>query len=255
MGNVNSVSGGRTNAIEVGNESSADRGISEVAFYCAELALSTFFPSIKLNLLALYHLEFTLMHSISVYVSDNTRVFEIYNGVVDEKSRCGRGVEDVKVVVLDPKMVKIGRGVCMCVKRDGVLGIPLLADPYDVSVNSDLPKSDISCYFVLPVLIEEDKGVLPCITAVVLTPPSSWMVRVVKLFGELGNIGDGARSGRERNGGVIRSESNWFVTLNVVICHVALNFVKDLRDEKKVFDGSIVTEGGGKDLVVEFSVS
>jgi len=254
MGDVNGVSGWRTNAIEVGNESSVDCGISEVAFHHAELALSTFFPSVELDSLALYHLEFTLMCSISVYVSNNTRVFEIYNGIVDEESRHRRGMEDVEVVVLDPKTVKIGRGMCTCMKGNGVLGIPLLVDPYNVSVNSNLPKSDISCYFVLPILIEKDEGVLPCITTVVLTPPNSWMVRVIKLFGELGNVGDGARSGGERNGGVIRSKSDWFVALNIIVCHVTLNLVKNLRDEEKVFDGGVVMEGGGEDLVVKLSV-
>ena len=80
------------------------------------------------------------------------------------------------------------------------------------------------------------------------------MVGVVYLDTELGNIGDGARSGREGNGGVIDGKPNWFFTLYVVICHVTLDFVKNLRDKEEVFDGGIITEGGGEDLVVKLSV-
>jgi len=67
----------------VGNESSLNGGVGEVVFYHTKLALSILFSPIKLNLLALYCLEFTLMCLISIYVSDNTRVLEIYDGIVD----------------------------------------------------------------------------------------------------------------------------------------------------------------------------
>ena len=88
-GNVNSVSGGRTNAIKMGDELSADGSVGEMSFHHTEFALSVVLPSIELNLLALYCLELTLMHLISVDVSNNTRVLEIYDGIVDEKSGGG----------------------------------------------------------------------------------------------------------------------------------------------------------------------
>jgi len=251
---MNDVSRGRANAVKMGGKSGANGSIGEMALYHAELALGVFFPSVKLDSLTLYCLEFTLVCLIPINVSDNTRVFEVYDGVVDKESGGGRRVEDVEVVILDPRAIEIGGRVCTCVKGNGVLGIPSLADPYDVSVNSNLPKGDVSCNLVLSVLIKENERVLPCITAVVLTPPSSWMVWVIKLFSELGNIGDGTRSGGERDSGVIHSKSDWFVALNIVVQHVTFNFVKDLGDEKKMFDGGIVTESGGKDFVIELSV-
>jgi len=126
-------------------------------------------------------------------------------------------VKNVEVIIFDPRAVEIGRGMCACMKGNGVFRVSPFANSYNVSVNVSLSESDISCYFILPILIEEDKRVLLRITAVILTPSSSWMVRVVELFSELGYIGDGARSGGERNGGVICSESDWLVTLNVVV--------------------------------------
>jgi len=183
------------NAVEMGNKLGVDGGISKVAFHHAEFALGVTFLPVKLNLLAFYHLEFALIRLIPIDVSDNTRVLEIYDGIVDEKSRGGRGMENVEVVIFDPRTIEVGRRVCLHVKRNGVLRAPLLVNPYNVSINPNLPKSDISHYFVLTILIEEDEGVLPHITVVILTPSISWVVWIVKLLGELRNVGDGARCG------------------------------------------------------------
>jgi len=137
------------------------------------------------------------MCSIPINVSDNSRILEIYNGVVDEKAGGGRWVENIEVVVFDPQAIEIGSRVCSCMKRNGVLGIAMLTSPYKVSVDPDLSKGDIACHLVLTILIEEDKGVLSRITAIVLTPSVSWMIRVTELFGKLGNVGDGARHRRQ----------------------------------------------------------
>jgi len=83
VGNVYSISGRGTNAIKVGDEPSLNGGIGKVVFHHAEFALSILLSPIELNSLVLYHLKFVLVCSISVYVSNNTRVLEIYNGIVD----------------------------------------------------------------------------------------------------------------------------------------------------------------------------
>ena len=163
-------------------------------------------------------------------------------------------MENIKVVILDPRVVEIWSGMCLCRKGNGIFGVFSFANPYNVSVNPNLPKGDISCYLVLTILVEKDKGVLLCITAVVLTPSSSWISRVVKLFSELRDIGDRTRCGREEYGGVVLSKSDWLVALHIIIQHVTLNFLKDLGNEKEVFDGGVVTEDGGEDLVVKLSV-
>jgi len=214
---MNSISGRGVNAVKMGNESGADGSVSEVAFHHDKLALSIFFPSIKLNSLALYRLKFALMHSIPINISDNTRVLEVYDGVVDEESGGGRGMEDIEVVVFDPRTLEIGRGVCACMKGDRVLRVSPFANSYNVSINPDLSEGDILRYFILPILIEEDKGILLRITAVVLAPPSSWVIGVVKLLSKLGNIGNGAGCRRKGDSGVIRGEPNWLVVLYVII--------------------------------------
>ena len=86
---MDGVSGRGADTVEVGGKSSANGGISEVSFHHTEFAMGVVFPSIKLNLLALYCLEFALMHSIPINVSDNARILEINDGIVNEKSRSG----------------------------------------------------------------------------------------------------------------------------------------------------------------------
>ena len=254
VGNMNGVSRGRTNAVKVRSESGANGGIGEVAFYHAKRTLSAFFPSVELDSLALYCLEFALVCPIPINISDNTRVFEVYDGIVDKELGGGRRVEDIEVIILDPKAIEIWKRVCASVKGNGVFGVSPFTNSYNMSINSNLSEGDVARCFVLPVLIKEDKGVLLRITAVVLTPSSSWVVRVVKLFSKLGNVGNGARGRGKGDSGVIRGEPDWLIVLNIFIQHVTFNFVKDLRDKKKMFDGGVITKGGGEDLVVELSV-
>ena len=110
MGDMYSGGRGGTNTIEVRDESSANSGVSEVSLYLIELALSVTFSSVKFNLLVFYHLKFALMCLIPVDVSDNTRVFEVYDGIVDEKLGSRERVEDIEIIILDPRTVKIWSG-------------------------------------------------------------------------------------------------------------------------------------------------
>jgi len=183
------------NTVEMRDESSADGSIGEMSFHHTKFALSVAFSPIKFNLLVLYCLEFILMHSIPIDVSDNTRILEVYDSIVNEKSG-GRGrVEDIEVIIFDPRAIEIGRGVCSHMKGNGVLGVSPFSDSYNVSVNPNLSEGNVSCDFILSVLIEEDKRVLLHITTVVLAPSISWMIWVVKLLSELGNVGDGTGCG------------------------------------------------------------
>jgi len=142
--------------IEVGNESGANGSVSKVVLHHTKLALSVFFPLIELYSLAFYCLKFALICAIPVYVSDNTRVFEVYDGVVDEKLGGRRGMENIEVVILDPNAIEIWGGVCTCVKGNGVFRVPPFANPYDMSINPNLSEGDVSCYLILPILVEED---------------------------------------------------------------------------------------------------
>ena len=214
---VDGVSGRGAHVVEVGSESGADGSVSKMVFHLIQLALGAIFPSVEFNSLAFYCLKFTLMHPIPVNISDNTGVFEVYDGIVDEKSR-GRGrVEDVEVIVFDPRTIEIGSGMCACMEGDGIFRVATLASPYKVSVDPNLSEGNVACHLILTILIDEDKWVLLRITTVVLTPSGSWMVRVIKLLSELRDIGNGARCGGEGDGRVVLSEPNWFVILHVIV--------------------------------------
>ena len=176
--------------VKVRGESGVDGGISEMAFHHTKLALGIIFLPIELNSLALYHLKFALMRLIPIDVSDNTRVFEIDNGIIDEESG-GRGrMKNVEVIIFDPRMIEIWCGMHSCIKGDRVLGVAALANPYNVSINANLSKGDVACHLILTILIEEDKWVLLHVTMIIFTPPSSWMVRVIELFSELRDVGN-----------------------------------------------------------------
>jgi len=178
------------NAVKMRNKSGTNGGVGKVSFHHTELALGTIFPFIKLNLLALYRLKFALMRSISVNVSNNTGILEINDGVVNEESGSGGGMKNVKVVILDPRAIEIGGGVCTCMKGDRKFRITTFASSYKMSINPNLPEGNIVCHLVLSILVEENEWVLPHITVVILTPPASWMVQIVKLIRELGDVGN-----------------------------------------------------------------
>ena len=214
---MDGISGRGTDAIKMRDKLGANCSIGKVSFHHAEFALGAVFPLIKLNLLALYCLEFALMCSISIDVSNNTRILEIDDGIVDEELGSGGRVENIEVIIFDPRMIEIGGGMCTCIEGNGKLRVAVLASPYKVSIDSNLSEGDVACHLVLPVLVKEDKQILPRITAVVLTPSSSWMVRVIKLMSELRDIGNGARCGGEGDGRVVLSKPNWFVILHIVV--------------------------------------
>jgi len=240
--------------VEVGNKSGMNRSAGEVSFHHTEFALGTVFPLVELNSLALYRLEFALVCPISIDVSNNTRILEIDDGVVDEKLGSGRGVENIEVVIFDPRAIEIGGRVCMCMEGDGKLRVAALASPYKVSIDPNLPEDDIACHLILPILVEEDERVLLCITAVVLAPSISWMVRVIELLSKLGDVGNGARCGGEGDGRVIPGKPDRFIVLYVVIRHIPLDLLEDLGNEKEVLNRGKVVEGGGEHLVVKLSV-
>jgi len=135
--------------IKMRNESGANSSVSKVSLHHTEFALGAIFPLIKLNSLALYCLEFTLMCLISINVSNNTRILEINNGIVDEESGSGGRVENVKVVIFDPRAIEIGSRVCTCMEGDGKLRVAMLASPYKVSIDPSLPEGDVACHLVL----------------------------------------------------------------------------------------------------------
>jgi len=214
---VDGISGRGADTIEMRDKSGTNGSTCKVSFHHAEFALGAVFPSIKFNSLALYRLKFALMCSISIDVSNNTRILKIDNGVVDEKSGSGGGVENVEVVVLDPRAIEVGSRMCMCMKGNGKLRVAALASPYKMSIDPNLPEGDIACHLILSVLIDEDKRLLPCITMVILAPSNSWVVWIIKLLSKLRDVGNGTRRGGKGDGGVVLSKPDWFVILHIVI--------------------------------------
>ena len=214
---VDGISRRGTDMVKMRNKSGAHSGTSEVSFHHTEFCLSVVFPFVKFNSLTFHCLEFALMHLIPIDISNNARILEIDDSIVDEKSGSGVGMKNVEVIILDPRTIEIGSRVCTCMEGNGKFRVTTLVSPYKVGVDSNLSVSDITCHLVLPVFVEKDKWVLLRITMVVLAPPTSWMVRVVELLGELRNVGNGTRGRGEGDGRVVCGKPNWFVALHIVI--------------------------------------
>jgi len=68
---------------EVGNKASAYSSVGEVAFHNTELGLCISLTVVKLSALMFDCHELVLVCPIPINVSNNTRVLEIYNGIVD----------------------------------------------------------------------------------------------------------------------------------------------------------------------------
>jgi len=90
---VDGISGGGADTIEMRNESGTNGSASKVSFHHTEFALGAVFPFIEFNSLVLYRLEFALMCSISIDISNNTGILEIDDGIVDEESGSGGRME------------------------------------------------------------------------------------------------------------------------------------------------------------------
>ena len=102
-------------------------------------------------------------------------------------------MENAKPIILDSRTIEIGRWKCLCMKGDGVLRVTLLPNAYKVGIHTNLPECDVASYFILVVLINKNEGVMVGISCIVLTPPFTRVIWVLKLTGKLRYVGNRAR--------------------------------------------------------------
>jgi len=142
-------------------------------------------------------------------------------------------VEDIEVSVLNSNLIEIRRGKGLSVKGGGVLLIALAANADKVSVFVDTPVADVLGGFCLSFLIKEDNGVKMRLSTVILYPPFSRVVGVLKVTSKWGSKANGFRRGSGSGDGMlVLSEADRFVTVDTVVIHVWLSEVKNARDEE-----------------------
>jgi len=156
-----------------------------------------------------------------VYISDDPRVFEVDQGIVDKEMTSGRGVKNVEISIFDPDAIEIGRGESSSMKGGGVLAGALVPNTDKVSIFVDTSITDILGSLRLSFLIEEDDGVKVGLSAIVLHPSFTRVVGVLKVAGEWGSKTNRFRRGCGlSDGGLVLSEANRLVTIDAIIAHV-----------------------------------
>jgi hypothetical protein len=137
-------------------------------------------------------------------VSNDTRVFEIGEGIVDEGVSSVGGVEDVVVRVFWTRTIKIGGGKGACMEREGVNNASLIASPHESGLISNRLIGDVLGGLGLAKLVDEDEWVVPKVSRIKLFPSFTRMVSVSEegegMVAQAGN-GNGTGSKAAMNNG------------------------------------------------------
>ena len=137
-------------------------------------------------------------------------------------------MENVKVGILDPMAVEVGRGIGFGIEWGGVLSFFSAPHTNQMSLFVNSPEANVLCNFRLVLLVKEDKGVVAHVASIEESPPYSRVSRVFQLSSKRGFKLNGGQAGRcsKRDGGVVVSgEMDGFVTLDTVITYKGFNFV------------------------------
>ena len=130
-------------------------------------------------------------------------------------------MENVKVSVLNPSAVEVGRGEGPSMKRSGILAFSLATYSHKVGVFPNASVRDVLGCFCLAFLIEEDDGIKVGLSTIILYPPFTQVVRVLEVTGKGGGKANGLGRGcGPGNSGLILCEMNRFVTVNAILTHI-----------------------------------
>jgi len=142
-------------------------------------------------------------------------------------------VEDVEVSVLDPNSIEIGRGEGLSMEGGGVFLIALATNANKVSIFVDTPVTNILSSFSLSFLVEEDNRIKVGLSTIILYPPFTRVVGVLKVASKWGGEANRLRGGSgSGDGRLVLSEANGFVTVDTVIIHVRLSKVENVGNEE-----------------------
>jgi len=142
-------------------------------------------------------------------------------------------VEDVEIGVLDPSLVKIGRGEGLSIKGGGVFPITLVMNTNKMSIFIDTPVTDVSGGFCLSFLVKEDDGIEVRLSTIIPYPSFTRVVGVLKVASKWGSEANRFRRGSgSSNGRLVLSEADRLVTVDTVVVHVWLSEVKNARDKE-----------------------
>ena len=102
-------------------------------------------------------------------------------------------MEDVKISVLDPSSIEIGRGEGLSVKGGGVFPVALTTNANKMSILVDAPVTDILGGLRLSFLVKEDNGIKVRLSTIIPYPSFTRVVGVLKVASKWGGEADRLR--------------------------------------------------------------
>ena len=168
-----------------------------------------------------------------MYVSDDPRVFEVDQGVVNKKAASRRGVEDVEVSVFDPKAVEIGGGERSSMERGGVLAVTFASYAYKVSVFVNTPITDIPGGLSESFFVKKDDGVKMRLSPVILYPSLTRVVGVLEVTSQGGCKPNRLRrGGGSGDSGIVLGKADRFVSVDTIFAHIWVNEIDDAGNKE-----------------------
>ena len=168
-----------------------------------------------------------------MHISNYSRVFEVNEGVVDEDSISGQGVEEPEVSIFDPNAIEVRRGEGSSVKGCGILTSAFATDADKMSVFVDTLVANVLGSLCLSFLVKEDDRVKMGLSPVVPYPPLTRVVGILKITSKRGcdadRLGGGSGSG---DGRLVLGEVNGLIAVDAIVGHVWLGEIKDVGYEE-----------------------
>jgi hypothetical protein len=170
--------GGGATLVEVRNKVGADGGMGKAALGIQKLTFKLLFIVLDSDLLPLAALHLVDIGAVPMDVSDDARVFEVSEGIVDESAGSVGGVENIVVRILGTGTTEVGRGEGMRVERERVNDTTLLTSTHESGLIPYQLVRDVFGSLGLAKLVNENEGVVPKVSRVKLLPALARMIDV-----------------------------------------------------------------------------
>jgi hypothetical protein len=167
--------------VQMGNEAGVDGSMSKVAVGIDELAIDLVFVIIDGGFLMLAAVQLVNVGVEPVDISNNSRVFEVSESLVDECASGMGGMEQVVVHVFQTWVIEVGGRKWLHMEWKGINNTTFSTSAHKVHLISNGLVGDVLGGLCLTKLIYENEWVVPKVSCIKLLPA---FTRVVKVSGE-----------------------------------------------------------------------
>jgi hypothetical protein len=174
-----------------------------------------------------------------VDVSDNTRVLESFDCVVNDGTCSVGGVKDVEVRVFRTRASVVGGGVGASVKWHGINRLVLTPGALKTCFVLMSFVADVGGSFRLPLVIDKEEGVVLGVRSVEFLPYPAWALQIVWVANRrVSREGDVTSLRGDALGKGDFGRNEWVLRL----FHIVRKNVGDVGDEEKVKDVVVVLD-------------